>query len=128
MIQVTIVGNVTSDPQVGVTPKGDTRASFSVAVNERIKNDDGTWGDGDPTFYRVMAWRQTADGVAETIRKGNRVIVVGKFNPKEYKASDGTNKTSLDITAEEVGVSTRWNAKRAVQIMAADSSSDDPPF
>jgi single-strand DNA-binding protein len=127
MIQVTIIGNVTNEPELGVTPKGDTRVSFSVAVNERIKNEDGTWGDGDPVFYRVTAWKQTAEGVAETIHKGNRVIVVGKFKPREYKTADGTNKTSLDVTADEVAVSTRWNAKKAIQT-SGDSWSEEVPF
>jgi single-strand DNA-binding protein len=127
MIDVTIIGNVTNEPELGVTPKGDTRVSFSVAVNERIKNEDGTWGDGDPVFYRVTAWKQTAEGVAETIHKGNRVIVVGKFKPREYKATDGTNRTSLDVTADEVAVSTRWNAKKATP-QSADNWSEDVPF
>jgi single-strand DNA-binding protein len=120
--QVTISGNATGDAEMRFTPRGASVASFTVAVNERVKNDDGTWGDGDATFYRVSAWDHIAEGVSDQVRKGTRVIVTGKLKPRLYEGKDGGEKMSLDIRADEVGVATGF---RKTNITTA-TTGDDP--
>lgn len=110
-VQVTLIGNATSDCEIAYTPRGDARATFTLAVNERVKNEDGTWVDGDATFYRVTAWRQQAENVNTQVGKGTRVIVVGKLKPRTYETKAGEQRMSLEVTADEVGVSLRFPPK-----------------
>lgn len=128
MTQVTLVGNATADPELRFTPKGDAQATFTVAVSERVKQGD-EWVDGEPAFYRVTAWRKIAEQAAEHLRKGQRCVVVGKLKPRMYEAKDGGKRLSLDVTADEIGLSIRWmeasGVKRAAQPAASD---DDIPF
>lgn len=105
-INVTIVGNATRDSELRFTAKGEPVASFTVAVNERIRNDDGTWGDGDPVFYKVSAWGSIATPVVEKIMKGTRVIVTGTLKPRSYETKEGQERMSLDVRAREVAIST----------------------
>lgn len=100
---ITLIGNATAEPELAIAQNGDARATFSLAVNERIKKGD-EWVDGEPTFYRVTAWRGVGEAVAERVQKGARLIVIGKFKPREYETKDGQKRTSLDVTADTVGV------------------------
>lgn len=136
-VQVTLVGNATSDCEIAYTPRGDARATFTLAVNERIKNEDGTWGDGDATFYRITAWRQQAENVNTQVGKGARVIVVGKLKPRMYETKSGEQRMSLEVTADEVGVSLKFpprvqGASRPIasndNTYAADPWSEPAPF
>jgi len=103
-LNVTITGNATADSELRITQTGKPLATFTVAVNERIKNDDGTWGDGDPAFYRVTAWGSLAESVAESVNKGTGVIIAGRFKPRKYEDKDGAERTSLDVTADTIGI------------------------
>ena len=127
MTNVTIIGNAVADSEVRTTPKGATVASFRVAVNERVKNDDGTWGDGDPTYYNVSAWDPIADGVAQQVNKGTRVIVHGKLKARTYETKDGVKGMSLDVRADEVGISTGLK-KRTAGDEPAEEASWNTPF
>lgn len=133
-VQVTLIGNATADPELRFTAKGDAQATFTVAVNERVKQGD-EWVDGEPTFYRVTAWRKIAEQAAEHLRKGQRCIIVGKFKPRDYETKDGGKRTSLDVTADEIGLSIRWMdapGQRAAANRAPDAwdtpAEDIPPF
>jgi len=126
--QVTLAGNAVADAELRFTPKGSAVASFRVAVNERIKNADGTWGDGDTTFFTVSAWESMAERVAEQVKKGTRVIVTGKLKAREYEAKDGTVRTSIDVRAEEVGTSTGYRKGQEQATQPSPSDSWDAPF
>lgn len=128
MTQVTIMGNATTDAEMRFTPRGASVSSFRVAVNERVKNDDGSWGDGDATFYSVSAWDSIADGVAEQIKKGTRVIVVGKLKSRTYEAKDGSERMSIDIRAEEVAISTGFQKQRITSAITGDTDQSNVPF
>jgi single-strand DNA-binding protein len=106
--QVTIIGRLTKDPELRFTPSGDAVASFSVAVNERIK-DGNEWKDGEPSFYEVKAWRKLGEQTAETLSKGNRVVVTGKMKIEKYEAKDGTTRYSTVVTADDIGKSVLFN-------------------
>ena len=120
-INVTIVGNATADAELRFTPQGKPVASFTVAVNERVKNDDGTWGDGEATFYKVSAWDSLAEPTAEAIRKGAKAMVTGKLKSRTYEDREGNTRTSLDVTADEVGVAVKRQRIGATIIPQPDS-------
>lgn len=129
-VPITLIGNTTADPELAFTPSGDARASFTLAVNERIKKGD-EWVDGDATFYRVTAWKTTAEAIAETVTKGTRLIIQGKFKPREYETKTGEKRMSLDVTADVVGVVVRApRAPQRTQEREPDpwTSGDPAPF
>lgn len=98
-----VSGNLTADPELRFTPKGDPVASFSLAVNERIRQGN-EWVDGKPEFLRVEAWGQLAENVAESLTKGTAVVVQGKLSTEEYRTRDGENRTSLKLRATHIAV------------------------
>lgn len=105
---VTIVGNVTDDPELRFTPTGLPVANFTVAVNSRRKKDDG-WEDVLEGFFRCSCWRAMAENVAESIVKGSRVIVIGKLQQRSWEDKESGNKRSaVEIQVDEVGPSLRW--------------------
>lgn len=108
MTQVVVKGNLTEDPKVKYTASGRAVANFTVASTPRVKDGD-QWKDGEPAFYRVAIWGASAEHFAESAGKGTRVIVEGTLTPREYE-SNGVKRLSLDVTAEEVGISTKFKA------------------
>lgn len=103
-INVTIIGNATADAELRFTAQGKAVASFTVAVNERVKNEDGTWGDGDATFIRVSVWERLAQSVSEAVKKGTGVILTGKLKSRTYEDREGVTRTSLDLNADNVAI------------------------
>jgi single-strand DNA-binding protein len=109
MTEIVIVGNIGSDPELKFTPSGTAVCSFPVADQQRRKNpQSGEWEDGDTTWYRVNVWREHAENVAESLNKGDRVIVRGRVALREYTTSDGSQGKSLEIQADAVGPDTKW--------------------
>ena len=103
---VTIVGNLTDDPEVTFTPNGAAVTNFRVAVTPRIK--DGGWKDGDTSFYRITAWRGLAEHIGDSLAKGHRVIVTGQLRARTWETPEGERRTVVEVQAEEVGPSLRW--------------------
>lgn len=102
---VTILGNLVADPELRFTNAGVAYATFRIAASERKKNQaTGEWEDGDTTFLKVTAWRQTAENVAESIMKGTSVIVTGRLKSRTVDQPDGTKQTYFDVDADAVGV------------------------
>jgi len=108
MGQVTIVGNLTDDPELRYTPNGAAVAKFRVAVNRRYKDQSGEWKDGDTSYFTVNAWRTLAENVAESLTRGANVIVVGRLQQRSWETQDGEKRTVIEIEADEVGPSLRW--------------------
>ncbi|MFI5883522.1 single-stranded DNA-binding protein [Streptomyces sp. NPDC051554] len=110
---ITVMGNVVADPELRFTPSGAAVANFRIANTPRTFNrDTNEWKDGDPLFLGVSVWRQQAENVAESIRRGDRVIVVGRLTQRQYE-KDGERRSSYEIQADEVAPSLR-NASAAV--------------
>lgn len=110
---VTVIGNVTNDPELRFTPGGAAVCSFTVATNPRRKNQQtGQYEDGEPTFRRINVWRQHAENVAESVNKGDRVVVVGAEVNRKYETENGT-RYSLEVNAEAVALDTRWAIVKA---------------
>ena len=99
MNKLTIIGNLTNDPERRATPSGVTVCAFTVAVNRRFANSDG---DRITDFFRVNAWRQLGESCGKYLAKGRKVAVVGELQARTYQAKDGSTRMSLDVAADEV--------------------------
>ena len=109
---VTIVGNLTDDPEVTFTPNGAAVTNFRLAVTARIKDGEG-WRDGDTSFYRITAWRQLAEHIGDSLAKGHRVIVVGQLRARAWETPEGERRTVVEVQAEEVGPSLKLGHRQA---------------
>jgi single-strand DNA-binding protein len=106
--QVTVVGNLTDDPELRFTPQGVAVANFRVAVSPRFKDANGQWKDGDTSYFRINCWRQLAENVAETLTRGSRTIIVGRLKMRQWETQEGEKRTVVEIEADEVGPSLKW--------------------
>lgn len=123
-VNVTIVGNVTRDPELRFTNSGMAVANFGVAVNfRRMNRQTNDWEEEEPTFYDVSCFQQFAENVAESLSKGTRVVVTGRLRQRSWEGNDGEKRTRLEILADEVGPSLRW-ATAAVQRSERRGSDD----
>lgn len=104
----TIVGNLTRDPDLKFTNSGLAMATFGVAVNRRKRDEAGNWVDDDASFFDVVAWRDIAEHVAESLQKGDRVVVTGTLRQRTWEADDGTKRSKVELTAEDIGASLRF--------------------
>ena len=101
---ITIVGNLTNDPELRFTPSGAAVASFTVASTPRtFDRNTNEWKDGDTLFMSCSVWRQSAENVAESLTKGMRVIVQGSLKQRSYETREGEKRTVVEMTVEEVG-------------------------
>lgn len=99
MQKITIIGNLTHDPETRSTTNGVTVCSFTVAVDRKFKDQSG---ERVTDFFRVNAWRQLGDTCARYLSKGKKVAIVGELQARTYEAKDGTTRMSLDVQADEV--------------------------
>lgn len=107
--QITLIGNLTDDPELKFTPSGAAVTNFTVAhTNRRYNKETDTWDDGDTSYYRVAAWRNLAENVAETLVKGTRVIVVGLLSVRQFERQDGSKGSSTEINANFIGPDLTW--------------------
>lgn len=106
---ITIVGNLTADPELRFTPSGAAVANFTVASTPRtFDRNSNEWKDGDPLFLRCSVWKQAAENVAESLQKGMRVIVQGRLKSRTYDDKDGNRRTVFEVEVDEVGPSLRY--------------------
>ena len=115
MTNVTIIGNLTDAPELRFTAQGKAVANFTVAESQRIKDADGTWKDGPSTFWRVSIWDTIAENLAESLNKGQRVIVVGEAKQRSFETNAGEKRTVIEVTASDVGPSLRWATATVVK-------------
>ena len=106
--QVTLVGNITDDPELRYTPSGAAVANFTVAVNRRQRGQDGNWEDKLEGFFRCNCWRDMAENVTESLRKGARVMVVGRLQQRSWETDQGQKRYEIEVQVDEVGPSLRW--------------------
>ena len=105
---VTIVGNVTRDPEVRYTAGGQANATFGVAVNRRWMNRQTNDWEERTSFFNVVCWREMAENVAESIGKGTRVVVTGRLEQRSWETEQGEKRSVIEIAADEVAPSLRW--------------------
>jgi len=107
--QVTLVGNLTDDPELRYTPSGTPVASFTVAINRRVRDQaTGEWKDGDTSFFKCNVWRNQAENVAESLSKGARAIVVGQLRTRSWETPEGQKRSVTEVEVDQVGPSLQW--------------------
>lgn len=106
---ITVIGNLTGDPELRFTPTGAAVANFTVASTPRtFDRQSNEWKDGDTLFLRCSIWREAAESVAESLTKGTRVIVTGRLVQRSYETREGEKRTVYELQVDEVGPSLRY--------------------
>ncbi|QYJ03317.1 single-stranded DNA-binding protein [Nocardioides panacisoli] len=106
---ITVVGNLTDDPELRFTPSGAAVANFTVASTPRTFNrETSQWEDGEAMFLRCSIWRQAAENVAESLTKGTRVIVQGRLKQRSFETREGEKRTVIELDADEIGPALRF--------------------
>jgi single-strand DNA-binding protein len=106
---VTLVGNLTDDPELRFTPSGRQVANFTVAVNKRFKNNEGQWEDRLDGFFRCNCWGEMAENVSESLNKGARIVVTGRLQQRSWEDAEGGKRSAFEVQVDEVGPSLRWS-------------------
>ena len=134
---ITVVGNLTADPDLRFTASGVAVAGFTVASTPRVfDRASGEWKDGDTLFLRCTLWRQPAENTAETLTKGTRVIVTGRLKQRTYDTRDGEKRTVTEIDVDDIGPSLRYATATVTRTpkttttagVGGDGGDDQPPF
>ena len=106
---ITLVGNLTADPELRFTPSGAPVANFTVASTPRtFDRNANEWKDGDAMFLNCAVWRQAAENVAESLTKGMRVIVQGRLRSRSYETREGEKRTVFEVEVDEIGPALRY--------------------
>lgn len=106
---LTVIGNLTNDPELRFTPSGSAVANFTVASTPRtFDRQSNEWKDGETLFLRASVWREAAENVAESLTKGMRVIVSGRLKSRSYETKEGEKRTVIELEVDEIGPSLRY--------------------
>ena len=106
---ITVIGNLTADPELRFTASGAAVSNFTVASTPRsFDKNSGEWKDGDALFLRCSLWRQPAENVAESLTRGSRVIVTGRLTQRSYETREGEKRTVIELAVDEIGPSLRY--------------------
>ena len=122
-VTITVIGNLTDDPELRFTPSGAAVAKFRVASTPRfLDKQTNEWKDGEPLFLTCNVWRQAAENVAESLQRGARVIVSGRLRQRSYETREGEKRTVMELEVDEIGPSLKY-ATAKVQKMSRSSGS-----
>ncbi|MBO8194897.1 single-stranded DNA-binding protein [Streptomyces sp. NPDC053499] len=106
---ITIIGNLTSDPELKFTDSGHALAKFTVASTPRVfDRESNQWKDGTATFFRCAAWRQLAEHIADSLTKGSRVVLSGRMRQHNWQTPEGENRSMLAVETDDIGPSLRF--------------------
>ena len=105
---VTLVGNITRDPELRFTPSGQANATFGLAVNRVWTDRQSNERKEAVSFFNVVCWREMAENASESLQKGSRVIVTGRLEQRSWETQDGEKRSVIEIVADEIGPSLRW--------------------
>lgn len=120
---ITVVGNLTRDPELRFTPSGVAKAQLGVAVNRRWMNRQTNEWEEDTSFFNVVCWRELAENVGESLTQGARVIVTGRLDQRSWETDEGDRRTIIEIVADDVGPSLRW---ATAEVSKTDRRSAEP--
>ena len=128
---ITIIGNAVEDPELRFTPSGAAVATFRIASTPRhLDKTSNTWVDGETTFLTVTQWRGPAENLAETVKRGTRLVVMGRLQQRSYETKEGEKRTVFEVQADEVAVSlthaTATVTKAARSAPATATTGEDP--
>ena len=125
---LTVVGNLTGDPELRFTPAGHAVADFTVASTPRnYDRDTGQWRDGEPLFLRCTAWRQLAEHTAESLTKGTRVIVTGRLRQRSFELTEGGTRTVTELDVDDLGPSLRHSTAQVTKTTRTTTTSEPTP-
>lgn len=114
---ITVVGNLTGDPELRFTPSGAAVANFTIASTPRtFDRQTNEWKDGDTLFLNCSIWRQAAENVAESLQKGMRVIAQGRLKSRSYETREGEKRTVMELEVEEVGPSMKYASAKVTRV------------
>jgi single-strand DNA-binding protein len=120
-VTITVIGNLTDDPELRFTPSGAAVAKFRIASTPRVLDrQTNEWKDGEPLFLTCNIWRQAAENVAESLQRGTRVIVSGRLRQRSYETREGEKRTVMELEVDEIGPSLKY-ATAKVQKMQRSS-------
>ena len=126
---VTVIGNLTADPDLRFTPAGVAMAKFTVASTPRVfDRDSSEYKDGDPLFLTCTAWRDLAEHVADSMHKGTRVVVVGRLRLSRWETDEGEKRSAYGLDVDEVGVSLRFataKVTKATRVRADEAPNEE---
>jgi single-strand DNA-binding protein len=117
----TIVGNLVDDPELRVTNNGTAVANLRVAVTQRVQQ-NGTWRDGETSFFKVNCWRDQAEHLADSLAKGDRVMVTGRLRQRSWETPEGDKRQVTEIEADEVGASLKFATAKVERAHSRGSS------
>ena len=119
---ITVVGNLTGDPELRFTPSGAAVANFTIASTPRnFDRQTNEWKDGDTLFLNCSVWRQAAENVAESLQKGMRVVAQGRLKARSYETREGEKRTVFEIDVEEVGPSLKMATAKVTKTTRSGS-------
>jgi single-strand DNA-binding protein len=120
---ITVVGNLTDDPELRFTPSGAAVANFTVASTPRfLDKTTNEWKDGDALFLRCSVWRQAAENTAESLQRGARVIVTGRLRQRSYETKEGEKRTVYEVEVDEIGPSLRYATAKVNKVQRSGGS------
>ena len=118
---ITVVGNLTADPELRFTQSGAAVASFTVASTPRtFDRQSGEWKDGEALFLRCNVWRQVAENVAESLTRGSRVLVSGRLRQRSFETKEGEKRTVVELEVDEIGPSLRYATAKVNKVSRGD--------
>jgi single-strand DNA-binding protein len=118
---ITVVGNLTADPELRFTQSGAAVASFTVASTPRtFDKQSGEWKDGEALFLRCNVWRQVAENVAESLTRGSRVLVSGRLRQRSFETKEGEKRTVVELEVDEIGPSLRYATAKVNKVSRGD--------
>jgi len=113
---ITVIGNLTADPELRFTPSGSAVANFTIASTPRtFDRPSNEWKDGEALFLRASVWREAAENVAETLTKGMRVIAQGRLRSRSYDTKEGERRTVMELEVDEIGPSLRFASAKVTR-------------
>ncbi len=120
---ITVIGNLTDDPDLRFTTSGTALAKFTVASTPRVLDrQSGEWRDGEPLFLTCTVWRELAEHVAESLRKGTRVVVTGRLRLSRWETDEGEKRQAYGVDVDDVGPSLRFAVARVARMTRASKS------
>ncbi|MEU4801552.1 single-stranded DNA-binding protein [Actinosynnema sp. NPDC023587] len=118
---ITVVGNLTADPELRFTQSGAAVAGFTVASTPRtFDKASGEWKDGEALFLRCNVWRQVAENVAESLTRGSRVVVTGRLRQRSFETKEGEKRTVIELEVDEIGPSLRYATAKVNKVSRGD--------
>ncbi len=120
---ITVIGNLTADPELKFTPSGSAVANFTIASTPRtFDRQSNEWKDGEALFLRASVWREAAENVAETLTKGMRVIAQGRLRSRSYDTKEGERRTVMELEVDEIGPSLRFASAKVTRTQRSGGS------